>query len=405
MEHDTAHMFGILARFRVVTPMYLGGASQQAELRAPSIKAMLRIWHRAVDPGFFGTSSPGEPIRESVLWGGTERHAGQSKALLAITEQELHPFRWGDVNWNRFNEGEGRQRKNGAAYLGYPFASFREHRDRTGFAPGSTFALRIALRPRVQLDEWEPRAIAASLWALGHLGALGSRSRRGFGAISLVDWRTFGACPTDWRATIEALPLLTAHSGRDAWTEAFGRVRATFRSWFGDFAGLDCDLPHPHLGPKTRVAISTKAFAVAQWPEALNSLGRTLQDFRVRRQPDYDIAKNHLLAAARAGGSPMRSAPGRVTFGLPLAFRFGSLQTRPTELTLVPFDGELKKERHPSVLLARLVQTAAGLHPLFLRLSGAVPGMDGQRVGDRNAPRQNLLAVEHSLDKFMDTVE
>lgn len=42
------------ATYRLVTPMFLGGADQNncAELRAPSIKGALRFWYRTIDPGF-----------------------------------------------------------------------------------------------------------------------------------------------------------------------------------------------------------------------------------------------------------------------------------------------------------------------------------------------------------------
>lgn len=405
MAHEPSGVFGVRARFRVVSPLFLAGASSSAELRAPSVKAALRFWYRAVDPGFCRAEGSGQPIRESALWGGAERYAGQSLVSLAVTEQSLQTQRWKSFDWRRFDEGQGRRRKNGVAYLGYPFG-FKEHQERTAIVPDSTFSLRASLFEQRGVQPWQLQGLAASLWMLGHLGALGSRSRRGFGSLSLVDWDTFGVPPAELVGLFDDLPLLSAASGRDAWISRSSEVRATLRNWFGDYPDDTKErFAHPHFGEGTRVALSERAFGGGQSLEALNMLGRRLQDFRVRREPDYTIAKDHLLAKARAGGRFMGKAPGRITFGLPLSFRFGSLKTLSSELTLVPRDDRGQSaERQPSLLLARLVQLGDGLHPLFLRLSGSVPGIDTS-VGDRRDRRGGLLANENALDAFMDSLE
>jgi CRISPR-associated protein Cmr1 len=436
MEHETENICGVLARLQIITPMFLGGAVPEAELRVPSIKAMLRFWHRAVDPGFSSIVEPHLIARESALWGGTERNAGQSKVLLTITEQALQRINWGslDAERRRFNEGEGRKRKNGLGYLGYPF-DFPQNKERTAFAPKGTFTLRLTVRrgstkgSSLAIDETEARTVVASLWMLGHLGALGSRSRRGFGALALLEWDTFGPVQAELRNALDALPLLVSRSGPDAWKAGVDEVRQKMRGWFGEYEpGALSRMPHPHWGEHTRLAMLEPGFAANQWPEALNALGRKLQDFRVRSEPDYSIAKDHLRALAQRalaqralahdGGQFMRAAPGRVTFGLPLTFRFGSLSTNPSDVTLVPYEqseqsvrreqsgrGE-QKERQPSMLFARLVPLSGRVHPLFLRLTGAVPGFDGgPSVGDRRANRGGLPAAHHALDEFMDSLE
>lgn len=402
MAHEPTQLFGVTARFRIVSPMFSAGASPEAELRVPSLKAALRFWYRAADPAFCGAPEPGRPIRESALWGGAERYAGQSAVSLVVTEQALQTRPWKSFDVRRFDEGEGRRRKNGVAYLGYPFG-FKEHRERTAIVPDSTFTLRASLFTARGVDVWQLQGLAASLWLLGHFGALGSRSRRGFGSLSLLDWDTFGVPPPELAGILDSLPLLSSSSGRDTWNAGSSGVRATLRGWFGESG--ERPVEHPHWGRNARVAMSERAFGAAQWLDALNMLGRRLQDFRVRREPDYTIAKQHLLAKARAGGQFMSKAPGRVTFGLPLSFRFGSLSTRPSELTFVPLDERGQTaERHPSLLFARLVQVGDGLHPLFFRLSGSVPGID-TTVGDRRDRRGGLRAHESALDAFMDSLE
>lgn len=402
---------GFHLRFQLVSPLFLGGAAQQAELRVPSIKAMLRFWHRAVDPAFSEPVGPGGPRRESSLWGAIGRRAGQSKVLLAITEQRLESRTWKELPLDRFNSGEGRHRKNGVRYLGYPF-DLRDRDECSFFLPGGTFTLRVLLRARSGtrfvrgelLDTRELQTATATLWLLGHLGSLGSRSRRGFGALALLDWAPFGDAPAELKRAMAALPLLAATSTRDEWHAGFREGLEVLRGWFGTYDAPGHLAPHPHLGADTRAVLAERGFAQDQWLEALNALGRRLQDYRVRRNPDYDIAKNHLRALGREGGAYMRAAPGRVTFGLPLAFRFGSLRTKPNAMTLVPFEGRSAKERQPSLLFTRLALLSSSLYPLFLRLSGAVPGVDNT-VGVRGAERGELRADHHALDAFMDTLE
>ena len=71
----------------------------------------------------------------------------------------------------------------------------------------------------------------------------------------------------------------------------------------------------------------------------------------------------------------------------------GSLDTRPSDLTFVPFprdEGGQAAERMGSLLFIRLLALGDGLHPAFFRLDGAVPGVDtpaGQRFrGSRPLP-------------------
>ncbi|MBK6900382.1 MAG: type III-B CRISPR module RAMP protein Cmr1 [bacterium] len=41
----------LIARFRIITPMFIGGANQDPEdgIRPPSVKGMLRFWWRALN--------------------------------------------------------------------------------------------------------------------------------------------------------------------------------------------------------------------------------------------------------------------------------------------------------------------------------------------------------------------
>jgi len=44
----------IKATYKIVTPMFLGGADHEEEIRVPSIKGALRFWWRALAWGAIG---------------------------------------------------------------------------------------------------------------------------------------------------------------------------------------------------------------------------------------------------------------------------------------------------------------------------------------------------------------
>ena len=161
---------------RTVTPVYLAGAEHGLpELRAPSFKGLLRFWYRAFDPDFLD--------HEPLLFGGAGGTHGQSPFLLRVGASGP-PRRW---TWNqaavgRFDEGQGRNTKNGIRYL-----ANRALSDRRAIAPGAACTMHVLCLRRAPAPEWR-RALLGSLWLLFHLGGAGSRSRRGFGSFSLERW-------------------------------------------------------------------------------------------------------------------------------------------------------------------------------------------------------------------------
>ncbi|MCS6914971.1 MAG: hypothetical protein RMK29_15965 [Myxococcales bacterium] len=369
---------------RTETPLFLGGARPQAEWRLSALKGALRFWYRALDPQHAGR--PGRaPSREERCFGGTRQGSGQAAFLLRGDFLTLpgQRVRWEAFPVGRFHEGEGRQRRNGLAYLGFPF-SMRGNEDRDAIPAGTKLPLQLVVL-RTPEDPLLRHALLGSLWLLGTLGSLGMRSRRGFGALSLMSWRIQGAGPhaRAWEQDLAALPLLHEAATPEAWMARLREGLAVLQtSWFAPFQEKDevaRQRPQPHLGPRWNAVILRRGFPAEQWPAALNLAGRALQDFRVRRAPDYQDVKDHLSRLRR-----LVRAPQRASFGLPLTFRYGSLPPEQNQLELVPAGNLLERrwsqartsslDRHASPLLLKLVPVGKGLHPLFVRLDGAVPG-------------------------------
>lgn len=85
----------IEATFRIVTPMFMGGAEPadtHAELRAPSIKGVLRFWYRAIFPNQ-------DAQDEARIFGGTDKSAGQAKIILSLSERKINQGEKGDKRW------------------------------------------------------------------------------------------------------------------------------------------------------------------------------------------------------------------------------------------------------------------------------------------------------------------
>jgi CRISPR-associated protein Cmr1 len=193
----------LTATYSVVTPMFLGGAepTSEAELRLPSFKGALRFWWRALMWGRVGDIEELRK-REAVLFGSSE--TGQSRVLMRLrqplSETNTMPCRWPASSWER--------------YTGY---GIRDKGERCFIKCGREFTIEFNLR-RCSRDQADQIIAAAKLFGL--VGGLGSRSRKGWGSVTLTalegaPW----ACPgdaTSWEKAVgslraEPLPTNASH--------------------------------------------------------------------------------------------------------------------------------------------------------------------------------------------------
>jgi CRISPR-associated protein Cmr1 len=385
----------LVLRLRLTTPAFLGGADQSPALRPASLKGLLRFWYRAMDPRFAWRERKDGPTREERLFGGASKGAGQSPFLLHADPVPLKQLAWSAMDLKRFDQGHGRHRRNGLAYLGYPFGMRGGGRE--ALAAGQPLVFRCILVRNAD-DPEQRRALLGAWWLLAHLGGVGSRSRRGFGSLNLEEWGIDGN--TQGWPELEALPLPLGEKDVAAGRAGLAAGLATVREWYGPFAeGAE----HPHLGKSLAWRLRDEAFAPGDWQAAMNALGRTLQDFRQRRPPDYDAVRGHLNARAHKGGQFLTSAPQRASFGLPLTFRYSTVRGT---VTFVPHDPAAKttRERQGSLLSLRIAAVGGHLHPLFVRLAGAVPGVDTP-VAERGRGLPLAPATGNAMDQLMASLE
>lgn len=190
------------ATFRIVTPMFLGGADQQEPvdaIRPPSVKGMLRFWWRALQWGRVlhetksetksETGSEAAALRllhqrEARLFGlaATDGHGGQGSFILRVSRQRLRSTAINSVHPDF-------ARAAAARYLGYGLMEAFASRvkgtqagqlSRPCIDPNQEFSVHLRSRTHINPD------LIEALQAWGLLGGLGSRSRHGMGSVALV---------------------------------------------------------------------------------------------------------------------------------------------------------------------------------------------------------------------------
>lgn len=170
-------------RLEVVTPMFLGGADgASAELRAQSIKGVLRFWWRALHPGL---SAEELLKKEGEIFGITEGDKHQKAAFSFYideskssikTEKKLDGGKTFKVEHRNITAGIYH-------YLSVGLFNMRERTySREHIAPGSVFTLRFIFESDSVKEEVED-----ALKALVTFGGLGAKSRNGFGSLYSED--------------------------------------------------------------------------------------------------------------------------------------------------------------------------------------------------------------------------
>ncbi len=173
----------IKAEYRIVTPMFIGDANQQATGISPaSVKGALRFWWRALNWGRIRSEANSDEAalkglhkQEGYIFGSSaEKSTGQSQFLIRIRANK-------DLDKGAKLTDKP---KPGVQYLlGQGLYHFRENYKREAIQSGS-FIVECVLRPSSKAKLYK-KQLAESLLALGLLGGLGSRSRKGLGSVAI----------------------------------------------------------------------------------------------------------------------------------------------------------------------------------------------------------------------------
>lgn len=319
-----------------VTPCFLGGADNTAtaEWRAASIRGQLRWWFRAVA----GAGSPADLAKvvtaETRLFGSTSQAS-------SLRVSAVGPLPAAVATRDRCCWGRGLSAQGIAEAFGDPASAPRLeiHRDqqtypsnpihylaygpvtkskfaRARIEPGQAAKFMLQLRGRTEPRDRE--CLEQAIWLWLHLGAIGARSRKGFGSLACT-------AATEWNR--HDLPIPCTDVARFKET-----VKALLAGLRDSSGGL---LPEwSHLSARSAVFVGRSG--QDSWERALELVGCWLVGFRRRYGTDGDLrliagtsvaGRDYEWAAPNGNKRPDRrgrryppSVPDRAGFGLPLPF-------------------------------------------------------------------------------------
>lgn len=390
----------IEATYSVVTPLFCAGAdSKTPEVRLPGFKGVLRYWWRALAWSRCGGDLEVIRREEDRLFGSAG--GGQSRVLMRwASPPEPTPIPVDEVLKVRAG---GEVVGDGARYLGYGvMEAFPRKNKRTGQRTAAGQLTRACLAPfdfTVQmrgrdLNEQELTSLRDALVALGILGGLGAKSRKGYGSLVLRDLRVNGQARWSTPRSMDELRSAIAafRPGPSDDDDGSGSLP--------EFTALSSGARHVLLS-------SAKSEAL----ELLDLVGRELVRFRSwghrgkvlggiesekNFRPDHDLMK-------KLASHERRIHPERISFGLP--HNYG----KRTEDHVGPADG---LDRRASPLFIHIhecgdrpVAIVSFLPARFLPsrppAKRATISVGGQRVSQ--APEEELYRpIDDFLDRLLD---
>ena len=200
----------IKAEYRIVTPMFIGDANQQATGISPaSVKGALRFWWRALNWGRIRSEANSDEAalkglhkQEGYIFGSSaEQGAGQARFNLRVIVADMPKAK---NDWPTSQSDSG--------YLGMGLWQSGK-KEKGNFQPArqylsenNTFIVKAVLHPSLKPEETQ--SIKDTLMIFGFLGGLGSRTRRAFGSVALLtmDSENYEFNSTDqYQAAIHAL--------------------------------------------------------------------------------------------------------------------------------------------------------------------------------------------------------
>jgi CRISPR-associated protein Cmr1 len=301
----------IEATFKIVTPMFMAGSDQkQAEFRIPSLLGALRFWYRATAPADLLNNISKLREAEAKLFGSTD--TGQASFLVRDNSSQITTADANNARWAN--------NKHGICYLGYGTMNFRGQVQRNYIKEGSTINIKFIFRP---LKDSDIQGLRRALEALSLFGGLGSRSRRGFGSVTLL--------------------TLADEDGNDLWRAP--RNREELQTQISSF------ISRWNLKDKTREPSYTAFTSLSQVRlsqthqnhiNLLDNIGEEMIRYRSygRRNHNGDhtlpgnmgiaeqlFSSDHDLVQS-LGNVNITSHPRRVAFGLPHNYFFGSTRLK-----------------------------------------------------------------------------
>lgn len=366
-------------KYELITPLFGGGVEagkndDVTPISGKAIRGHLRFWWRATRGGQFGGGEEGLKKmreREAEIWGAASTPSKPNPSQVPIEveikdEEKGHdesPFSVEEV----FRDGRRKLRTNNHSNIAPPYAAFPlqpPERGRYAGMPtktvkvGVVFSLKLSFPQKIKFKSIEidiQKDIEAALWAWETFGGIGARTRRGFGALQLIERN--GKKVEPYEADIEEIERNILNGLKE------------------NVVNGEWHLAIPHLSHNVN---RFKVTSLSSVNDAWNGLIAKLKDFRQDRsgtqrdpgrskwtEPDQIRDKTNQMLARHE--NPIHEDliynncmlfP-RATFGLPIAFPFHyqqSNQQRPHREDLDPAKTKLtltNSDRWASPLLLR----------------------------------------------------
>jgi len=253
-----------------ITPAFIGGANQQAELRPASFVGLLRWWWRALK----GECNI-EKLREEEI----KIFGGDGKMASPVYLRVEGDVRKGEdlINEYRLSWSFDKNRRaliGPHAGVGYLYYSMLPKKKRNGQEEKGREFIEVGSKLKLILigkDEFLKHYIA-SLWALVFLGGVGARSRRGGGNLAVVDYN-----PKD--LGISFTPTGDLYEWLSKNLEKAKDLVGSSKTPCNEYSNLK----------NVKLVLSPREFNT--WVEALNDIGNRFMNFRIKnRQRVFDTA-------------------------------------------------------------------------------------------------------------------
>jgi CRISPR-associated protein Cmr1 len=289
-------------RLKVVTPMFGGGVNPgevdaDRPIRAAAIRGHLRFWWRACNAAAMPTAEALH-ASERALWGSAAKKgdASHGPGAIGIEVTEVVPGtrfthqeeRQPNGKIRRYWRGVGDTSKD---HLGHDYALFpftRQTSPPRDALPGMvdiTFRLTLTLQPHAGTGPWPDeeactRAAEQALWAWITFGGVGSRTRRGCGALQMLP----GGGAEERGVSLPASSFVPGPTDIVAWLQ----------EKHDTLVEIGSELPLvPNLGGACINVKASQRSAIAAWRQAVEPM------FRFRQE--REIGRN------RGGGRPGQS--------------------------------------------------------------------------------------------------
>jgi CRISPR-associated protein Cmr1 len=290
-----------------VTPLWIGGADRQPELRPPAVRGCMRYWWRALAGSLLGDSLQDLFEADSAVFGNMAR--ASSVVVRLMGSPQIGPAVIGDAEQ--------------LPGLNYMLWSVYQQR-REAILPGESFRLRMNSRPlplaAVEVagrkletaDRFEMAALA--LWLVLRLGGVGARTRRGAGGIRAVRE------PEGWPTGLPPL-VSTAFTPADL-AEELSRGLQKLRQAAGWRPRPVANVSSYDIMNERVCQLFLVDRTFPTWWESLNWVGERFRAFRI----EHKLDASGVAALLTQGRLTVRTIQ-RAVLGLPITFFFKSIYT------------------------------------------------------------------------------